>query len=88
MPTEDNKPIAYRECHERGDAVNGEKIYELHQMCRCNECRYKHREHQLPPNSATATTKDFSKIEEVSIFLKKWSCADGTKRLETEYFTM
>lgn len=82
------KNIAYRVCHEGGNAVTGAKIYELYGICECSECLSRRRLTGTLRNQATATTKDISKITEVHEFLKEWRCADGTNQLKTEYFEM
>jgi hypothetical protein len=75
-----------RTCYENGNSVTGKKIYELQAFCTCSDCQNRKSWKKEPTNIATATTKDISKVEEVSEFLKNWNCKDGKKWLETEYF--
>ena len=75
-----------RICYEGGNSVTGKKIYELHAFCTCTACQYRKEWRKEPRNGATATTKDISKINAVSEFLKNWTCEDGSRNLKTVYF--
>jgi hypothetical protein len=76
----------YRVCFENGNSVIGKKVYELYKYCNCPDCNNRKLWEREPANRATATTKDISKVDEVSEFLKNWSCKDGKRYLEIAYF--
>lgn len=76
----------YRVCYENGNSATGKKIYELHKYCTCQDCMNRQKWTRQPVNSATATTKDISKVDEIAEFLKNWTCADGRRFLEVTYF--
>lgn len=78
--------IPYRVCFKHGREDLGLKLYEVYQRCHCNECETRYRKTRQPHNQATATTAEYNNIENVVNQLKKWQCADGTKRLPVEYF--
>lgn len=80
------KYLNYRVCYENGNSVTGRKIYELYKYCNCPDCNNRKAWKREPPNRATATTKDISKVDEVAKFLKSWSCKDGKRYLEIAYF--
>lgn len=79
----------YRECYdgrfEDGKFVKGQKLYELHKYCLCEDCRYRQSRYRTPANGITITTPDISKVDEIAESLKTWTCADGTKMLPTVY---
>jgi hypothetical protein len=76
----------YRVCYEGGNSAIGEKIYELYKYCRCQGCSDRLTYKRVPNNSATASTKDISKVDEIAEFLKNWNCEDGQRQLEISYF--
>lgn len=61
-------------------SLTGETLYELHKICKCENCQCKLKYDRLPPNQATVTTKDISKVDEVAEFLRNWNCKDNTKQ--------
>ena len=75
----------YRICYENGNPTTGKKIYELKKYCTCPECRYRQEIERTPSNSINITTEDIAKIDEIAEFLKKWTCENGKKQLETVY---
>lgn len=66
----------YRACR----SLAGETLYELHKNCKCEYCRRKLEWKRQPPNQATATTPDKSKVDEVAEFLRNWTCKDDSKQ--------
>lgn len=75
-----------RICYDNGNSATGEKIYELHASCTCEDCQDRSSMRREPANQATVTTKDVLKIDEATEFLKDWSCENGKKLLEPVYF--
>ena len=81
------KGIYVRECYENGNE-NGVKIYEVHAMCNCCKCVYRYNTiRKGVRNTATATTKDSNKVEEVKKFLESWNCEKDYEDLRSQYFT-
>ena len=60
----------YRVCR----AIAGKKLYGLYKYCKCEACQTRLKMKRMPPNWASATTTEFSKIDEVGAYLESWTC--------------
>lgn len=76
----------YIVCYENGNRVAGKEIYELHKLCKCEDCKNRTKLKREPVNQATATTRDILKVDNVAEFLKNWTCENGKRHLQVAYF--
>lgn len=77
----------YRECRE-GGVPTGRKIYEMHDFCECENCKWRYKYLGQPRNSVTVKTFNVEKLNDMDEFIDNWKCKDGKKWLPTEYHTI
>ena len=75
----------YRICYANGNPTTGTKIYELYKYCKCEGCKYRLSAKREPSNYIAITTKDVSKVGEISDFLERWECKDGWIQVERTF---
>lgn len=68
----------YRVCYDNLDRSIANKLYGLYKYCKCEACQTRFKMKRLPPNWASATTPDITKIDEVADFLENWICGTDT----------
>jgi len=74
-----------RVCYENGNAKTDQKLYEFHGDCTCAGCTARKNSRRGNRNCITITTRDILKVKEAKEIIEKWTCADGSKWLKTEY---
>lgn len=77
MELNEKETIYYRTTYAGGNPVIGEKIYEVHTLCKCEDCQRRYHSRGTPPNSASAASTDYAKIPEMHHFLQGWRCQNG-----------
>ncbi|CAH1205772.1 hypothetical protein PAECIP111893_02414 [Paenibacillus plantiphilus] len=68
----------YRVCYDNWDRSIANKLYAVSKHCECEACNTRFKIKRLPPNWASATTPDITKVDEVADFLETWNCGTDT----------
>lgn len=63
----------FRLCFDNLHWEKGEKLYQLHKYCRCENCNYRELKRD-PANWIVVSTYDMNKLDEMECFLKNWEC--------------
>ena len=74
-----------RECYKYGIERPENKLYEIHVLCECPQCKWRYKYLKEPRNQLTITTDSKDKFKQIKEFIDNWKCKNGDKRLVTEY---